>query len=147
MNYKFMQAALSAAKKAEILGEIPVGAVIVKNGEIISEGYNLRETNKNALHHAEIVAIDNACKKLNSRRLSGCDIYVTLEPCIMCGGAIINSEIKNVYFGAYDINGGSCGISRNIFKEFKNINVMGGIMEKECSEILTAFFKKMRKDD
>ncbi|MBQ4110458.1 MAG: nucleoside deaminase [Clostridia bacterium] len=147
MDYKFMKAALSAAKKAEILGEIPVGAVVVKNGEIISEGYNLRETNKNALHHAEVIAIDNACKKLNTRRLKECDIYVTLEPCIMCGGAIINSEIKNVYFGAYDINGGSCGISRNIFKDFKNINVMGGIMEKECSEILTAFFEKMRKDD
>lgn len=147
MNYKFMEAALSAARKAEKLGEIPVGAVIVKDGEIISEGYNLRETNNNSLHHAEIVAIDNACRKINNRRLSDCDIYVTLEPCIMCGGAIINSEIKNVYFGAYDINGGSCGISRNIFKDFKNINIMGGIMEKECAEILTKFFKKMREDD
>ena len=108
-DIKFMKAALSEAKKAFKIDETPVGAVIVRNGEIIARGYNKRETKKNALMHAEITTIDKACKKLGGWRLLGCDIYVTLEPCPMCMGAIIQSRIENVYFGAYDKKAGALG--------------------------------------
>ena len=107
MNKKFMQNALSLAKKAAAEGEVPVGAVIVKNGEIIAEGRNMREQKQNALSHAEIEAINNACKSLGSWRLDDCELYVTLEPCPMCAGAIINSRIKTLVFGAYDSKAGS----------------------------------------
>ncbi|MEG0895111.1 MAG: nucleoside deaminase, partial [Oscillospiraceae bacterium] len=109
MMFFFMQQALAQAKKAEQIGEIPVGCVITKDEEIISYGYNLRETKNNALYHAEIIAIDNACKTINSWRLEGCTIYVTLEPCPMCMGAIINARISTVVFGSWDKKGGCCG--------------------------------------
>lgn len=144
MDPRFMEAALSEARKASSCGEIPVGAVIVRGGEIVSAGHNLRERLQNSLYHAEIIAIDRACKALKTRRLSGCELYVTLEPCIMCAGAVINSGIKTVCFGAYDINCGACGISRNVFADFKEIEVYGGIMESECKEILSGFFKTLR---
>jgi len=102
MEEKFMKEALKQAKKAASIGETPIGAVIVRDGEIIARGYNKRETKKNALLHAEIIAINKACKKLGGWRLPRCEMYVTLEPCPMCAGAIINSRIEKVYFGAYD---------------------------------------------
>lgn len=141
-----MRAALDEAKKSEKEGEIPVGAVIVKDGEIIARGRNRRETKKNALCHAELEAINNACKALGGWRLFECDLYVTLEPCPMCAGAIINSRIKTVYFGAYDNKAGSFGSVADFNRIPYNHKpeIMGGIMEKECSEILSEFFKKLR---
>lgn len=148
MDERFMKEALRQAKKAADIGETPVGAVIVRGGEIISRGYNRRETKKNALGHAEIIAINKACKKLGGWRLPKCDMYVTLEPCPMCAGAIINSRIENVFFGAFDKKSGCAGSSVNLFEHGlfnHNVNVSGGIMEKECSEILSAFFKELRR--
>lgn len=143
---QFMSYALEMAKESYDDGEVPVGAVIVKNGEIIAKGRNRREKEKNALLHAEIDAINNACKALNGWRLWECEIYVTLEPCPMCAGAIINAHIPNVYFGAYDFKNGSCKTVVNLFElpyGFKP-QCTGGILEKECSEILKSFFKKLR---
>ena len=112
---KFMKEALKQAKKAASIGETPIGAVIVRDGEIIARGYNKRETKKNALLHAEIIAINKACKKLGGWRLPRCEMYVTLEPCPMCAGAIINSRIENLYFGAYDKKSGCAGSVINLF--------------------------------
>ena len=148
MNEKYMKKALRLAKKAASIGETPVGAVIVHDGRIIARGYNKRETKKNALLHAEIIAIDKACKKLGGWRLPECDMYVTLEPCPMCAGAIINSRIENVYFGAYDEKSGSAGSKINLFEQGlfnHNVNVLGGILESECAEVLTDFFRGLRK--
>lgn len=142
-----MKKAIALAMESEKEGEVPVGAVIVKDGEIIAEGRNRRETEKNALHHAEIEAIDNACKALGGWRLYGCDLYVTLEPCPMCAGAIINSRIKTVYFGAYDNKAGSFGSVADFNRLPYNHKpeIIAGVMEKECSELLTDFFKKLRE--
>lgn len=147
MYNKFMEQALALAKEAYDEGEVPVGAVIVKDGEIISTGRNRRETSKNALSHAEIEAINKACEKLGGWRLWECDIYVTLEPCPMCSGAIVNARIPNVYFGAYDKNFGCCGSTLNILEMPNSFHphFEGGIMEDECSKILTDFFKNLRK--
>ncbi len=144
---RFMKAALGRANTAYKNGEIPVGAVIVKDGKIISGGRNKREKNKNALCHAEISAINSACKKLGGWRLCGCDIYVTLEPCPMCAGAIINSRIENVYFGAYDKKAGALGSVVDLASlEFNHKpNIESGIMEKECSGILSSFFVSLRE--
>lgn len=146
MEIKFMEEAVRQAKKAAAIDETPIGAVIVRNGEIIARGYNKRETKKNALMHAEIIAIDKACKKLGGWRLPGCDIYVTLEPCPMCCGAIIQSRIENVYFGAYDKKSGAlgscCDLSENLPHKVK---YRGGILQEECEEILKSFFKSLRK--
>lgn len=143
----FMKEALSLAQQSANEGEVPVGAVIVCDGEIVGTGRNRRETEKNALCHAEIEAINNACKKLGGWRLFKCDLYVTLEPCPMCAGAIINSRIKNVYFGASDYKNGACGSVTNLFLlDFNHKpNFRSGIMELECSEILTKFFKNLRQ--
>ena len=144
-----MKAAIKEAKKAELIDEVPIGCVIVKEGKIIARAHNMRETKQNPLGHAELLAISKASKKLNSWRLENCDIYVTLEPCIMCGGAIIQSRIKTVYFGAYDPKGGAMGSSINV-NEAKNINhhpeIIGGVMETECASLLTDYFKKKRKN-
>ena len=147
MENKYMRAALNEAKKCEAEGEVPVGAVIVKDGEIIATGRNRRETGKNALYHAELEAIDKACKALGGWRLFGCDIYVTLEPCPMCAGAIINSRIKTVYFGAYDNKAGSFGSVADFNRIPYNHKpeIIGGIMENECAEMLSAFFKNIRE--
>ena len=144
---KFMKSAIKRAKTAFSHGEAPIGAVIVKDGRIISSGRNRREEKKNALLHAEISAIDRACKKLGGWRLCGCDIYVTLEPCAMCAGAIINSRIENVYFGAYDKKAGSFGsiADFNSFGYNHKPGVYGGILEKECSELLSDFFRGLRE--
>ena len=147
MEPKFMKAAIKRAKKAASVDEAPVGAVIVCEGKIIASGYNKREIKKNALMHAEIIAIDRACKKIGVWRLSECEMYVTLEPCPMCSGAIINSRIKKLYFGAYDKKAGCCGSVINLFEAGMfnhDVEVQGGIMQEECSKILSEFFKELR---
>lgn len=145
-NIKFMEEAYKMALEAFDEGEVPVGAVIVRNDEIVATGRNRREKSKNALLHAEIDAINNACNTLGGWRLWNCEIYITLEPCPMCAGAIINAHIPEVYFGAYDFKNGSCGTITNLFEMPYNFkpNCTGGIMEKECSELLKSFFKKIR---
>lgn len=142
-----MKYALNLAKISADEGEVPVGAVVVCDGKIVGEGRNRRETVKNALHHAEIEAINNACEILGGWRLWKCDLYVTLEPCPMCAGAIINSRIKNVYFGAADPKNGAVVSKAQLFDvDFTHKpQFEGGILESECSEILTAFFKKLRE--
>lgn len=147
-NYdeKFMREALKEAEKSAKELEVPVGAVIVLENKIIACGRNRRETSQNALSHAEIEAISEACKKLGSWRLIDCTIYVTLEPCPMCTGAIINSRISRVVYGAKDSKAGSCGTVINLFDFPYNHKpkLTGGILEIECSEVLTNFFKKLR---
>jgi tRNA(adenine34) deaminase len=147
MEEKFMKEALKQAKKAASIGETPIGAVIVHDGKIIARGYNKRETKKNALLHAEIIAIDKACKKLGGWRLPNCDIYVTLEPCPMCAGAIVSARIDNLYFGAYDYKSGCAGSKANLFEHglFNyDVNVTGGVLEQECAAVLKDFFKELR---
>lgn len=142
----FMARAISLARLSAEEGEVPVGAVVVCDGKVVGEGRNRRETEKNALHHAEIQAIDAACKNLGGWRLWKCDIYVTLEPCPMCAGAIINSRIKKVYFGAYDEKNGAVVSAARLFDmNFTHKPLYEGGVEKEkCAEILTEFFKKLR---
>lgn len=146
MTNEFMLAAYEMAKQAYDDGEVPVGAVIVRDDEIVAKGRNRREKAKNALLHAEINAIDNACKALGGWRLWNCELYVTLEPCPMCAGAIINAHIPKVYFGAYDFKNGSCGTITNLFEMPYNFKpeCVGGIMADECSALLKDFFKKLR---
>ena len=141
MYNEYMNIAINEAKKALGKGEIPVGAIIVKNKKIISRAHNTRENMQNVLAHAEISAIDKACKALGNWRLDGCDLYVTLEPCPMCCGAILQSRIKNVYFGAYSTETGCMGTAINLPKLLKNnvLTVYGGIMEDECKKLLTDF--------
>ena len=144
---EYMREALSLAEKAFELGEVPVGAVAVWEGKIVGRGMNLRETDKNALRHAEIMAIDEACKNLGGWRLWKCDLYVTLEPCPMCAGAIIDSRVKRVIYGASDPKAGSCGSLTNLFEMPYNHKpeVVSGVLEKECSEILSRFFARLRE--
>lgn len=144
---EYMREALALAKKAFELGEVPVGAVAVWDGKIVGRGMNLRETDKNALRHAEITAIDEACKNLGGWRLWKCDLYVTLEPCPMCAGAIINSRIKRVIYGASDPKAGSCGSLTNLFEMPYNHKpeVVSGVLEEECSALLSEFFAKLRE--
>lgn len=142
----FMNEALLQARLASELDEVPVGAVVVRNGEIIARAYNTRELDKNALCHAEIKAIDSACRALGGWRLVGCTLYVTLEPCPMCAGAIINSRVERVVFGAYDKKGGALGSMINLtdFPLFTP-EVIGGVMRDECSQIISSFFKGKRE--
>lgn len=143
---EFMKRALELSKKAAQLGEVPVGAVIVREDKIIAEGYNKREARQNALSHAETEAINAACEVLSSWRLDGCTMYVTLEPCPMCAGAIMASRIERVIFGAYDEKGGAMGgVCDLCEKPFMNRpQVIGGFMEGECSDVLKAFFDNLR---
>ena len=146
-DIEFMTLALAKAKEAAEAGEVPVGAVIVRYGtEIISAEGNLREGGKNALYHAEVRAIDTACKALGGWRLPECTMYVTLEPCPMCAGAIINSRIDRVVFGAYDRRAGAMGsvFDINAFGLNHKCEVEGGVMEAESVELLQSFFKKKR---
>lgn len=145
---KYMNIAIEAARKAFDLNEVPVGAVIVKNGDVVSICHNLSESLNDATAHAEMLAIKEACGKLGEKYLTDCEMYVTLEPCAMCTGAIINSRIKRLYIGAPDKKTGCCGskldiISGNHFNHMPE--VYHGIMEDECSEIVTKFFEKLRK--
>ncbi len=143
---KNMLLALEMAKEAYDDGEVPVGAVITRCGEVVATGRNRREKEKNALLHAEIDAINNACKKLGGWRLWNCEIFVTLEPCPMCAGAILNAHIPQVYFGAYDFKNGSCGTITNLFEMPFNFKpeYYGGIMEEKCASLLKDFFKNLR---
>ena len=144
---KFMKAALRLAKKSAEEGEVPVGCVIVCDGKIVGRGRNRRETKKTALSHAEIEAIGKACKKLGGWRLHRCDLYVTLEPCPMCAGAIITARIKRVYYGADDPKAGSCGSLINLFDVAYNHKpeIVRGVLQEECSGTLTEFFRELRK--
>lgn len=145
MEERFMREALRLAKKAKDLGEVPIGAVVVVDDKIVGRGYNTRTRMQLATAHAELRAIDRACKKLGSWRLPGAELYVTLEPCPMCMGAVLNARIDRVYFGAYEQKG------RSLTTELANANllnhtveVVGGVMEAECSAVLTSFFTEMR---
>lgn len=148
MQEKFMKEALKEAKKAYEKLEVPVGCVIVKDGKIISRGHNLKETKKDTTKHAEIVAIQKASKKLNSWRLLDCEMYITLEPCAMCAGAILNSRIRKIYIGAMDEKTGACGSVLNLFEDYvfnHNVEIESGIMKEDCEKILKEFFKELRK--
>lgn len=142
----FMSEAIKLAWMSYCEGEVPVGAVITKNNNIIAVGRNRREFQKNALCHAEIEAINNACNVLGGWRLWECELFVTLEPCPMCAGAIINSRIKRVVFGTEDLKSGSCGSVINLFEENYNHKpeIKSGILKEECAQLLTSFFKKLR---
>ncbi len=148
MQEKFMKEALKEAKKAYKKLEIPVGAVIVKDGKIIARGHNLKETKEDTTKHAEIIAIQKASKKLSAWRLIDCEMYVTLEPCAMCAGAIINSRIKKVYIGTMDEKTGAVGSVLNLFEDFTfnhKVEVEKGILQEECKNMLKQFFKELRK--
>lgn len=148
MQEKFMKEALKEAKKAYDKLEVPVGAIIVKDGKIIARAHNLKETKFDTTNHAEIIAIQKASKKLKSWRLLDCEMYVTLEPCSMCAGAIINSRIKKVYIGANDERTGAVGSVLNLFEDYKfnhNVEFEKGILKEDCENILKDFFKNLRK--
>lgn len=145
MDETFMREAIRLARKAKKRGEVPIGAVVVLNGRIVGRGYNLRTKLQMATAHAEMRAIDRACKKLHSWRLPDAELYVTLEPCPMCMGAILNARIDRVYFGAYEQKG------RSLTGELANANLLnhrvevtGGVLKDECAEVLTSFFAEMR---
>lgn len=144
-DLEYMSLAIREAKKAYKRDEVPVGAVIVKNDEIIAKAYNTREYGKNALYHAEIKAINKACKKLGGWRLIGCTMYVTLEPCPMCAGAIVNSRIERVVYAAPDYKAGAFGTMLNLtdYPLYKP-KVEGGILSDESAELLSTFFKQKR---
>lgn len=143
---KFMTLALSEAQKAKEKGEIPVGAVIVKNGEVIAKAHNLTEEKNSPLAHAELLAITKALQNENVKYLSDCTLYVTLEPCPMCMGAILHSRVEKIVFGAYDEKTGCSGSKADFseFSFFRKPQILGGYMEKECREMLTEFFRELR---
>lgn len=147
MSYqeKYMKKALALAKKANLADEVPVGAVLVVDDKIMATAYNKRESKKDATAHAEILAIQKACKKLGDFRLIGAELYVTLEPCVMCTGAILNARIENVYFGAY-ISNGSISAEEIAQKAVLNhkTNFQGGYLKDECSELISNYFKQKR---
>lgn len=144
----FMKLAIAAAKKAEEIKEVPIGAVIVKDGKVVATAYNLRETEKRAIAHAELLAIDQACKNLNTWRLTDCTLYVTLEPCSMCAGAILQSRVDRVVFGAKDPKAGCVGSIYNLLSEPRfnhQCDVEAGVLEEECGQLLSIFFRNLRK--
>lgn len=146
---KYMNRAISLAKKAEEKDEVPIGAVIVKDGKVLATGYNRTENTQIATRHAEITAIERACKKLKSWRLDDCEMYITLEPCPMCAGAIVNARVKKVYFGAYEKKSGSAESKFGILTDSglnHKTEYQGGVMEEECSKMLKEYFKKKRKE-
>lgn len=144
----FMEMAIDLAKTSEAKGEVPIGAVIVdETGKIIAKATNLRETNLTVLGHAELVAIHRACKKLKTWRLTNCTLYVTLEPCHMCAGALVQSRIKRIVFGAFDPKGGATGTLSNLHSDPRlnhQFEAKGGVKQEECAHLLKAFFKKKR---
>ena len=144
---KFMREALKEAKKAYIKEEIPVGAIIVKNNKIIARAYNKKEEKMDTTKHAEIIAIQKASKKLKAWRLTDCDMYVTLEPCSMCAGALIQSRIRKVYIGTEDKKTGACGSVLNLLEDYKfnhKVEIENEILKEECEAILKKFFKELR---
>ena len=145
---KFMRAALRRARKGMLQGEVPVGAVIVYEGKVISSGYNRRAATQLASSHAEMYAIDRACRKFKSWRLPECDLYVTLEPCPMCMGAALNARVRKIYFGAYEQKGRSMTAElagSNLLNH--TLEVEGGVLEKECSELLSGFFRSRTRKE
>lgn len=143
-----MQAAIEEAHKASALDEVPIGAVIVYQNEIIASGYNVRETSQSALSHAELIAIQEANQRLSSWRLEDCTLYVTLEPCQMCAGAIIQSRIKRVVFGAFDPKAGCAGTIMNLLEDERfnhQVELTSGVLKEDCSGLLTTFFRNLRK--
>ncbi|NMA34044.1 MAG: nucleoside deaminase [Clostridiaceae bacterium] len=145
----YMAQALKEAMKAGKKAEAPVGAVVVRNGEIIARGYNERELKNDSTLHAEMTAIRRACKKLGTWRLTDCDLYVTLEPCTMCAGAIIQSRIRALYIGTSDLKAGAAGSVIDVFRvdSFNHrVDVVWGVLEQECSAILKDFFRELRKN-
>ena len=145
---KYMKEALNQAKKAYEKGEIPVGAVIVKEHKIIARAYNEKEYKLDTTRHAEILAIQKASKKLKSWRLQDCDMYVTLEPCSMCAGALIQARVRKLYIGTMDKKTGACGSVLNLLKDYTfnhKVEVESGILQKECENILKNFFKELRE--
>ena len=146
---KYMNAAIKEAEKALLIDEVPIGCVLVKNDKIIARGYNHRENKQMVFSHAEMEAIQKANKKLGNWRLVDCDIYVTVEPCIMCMGALIQSRVAHIYYGTQDLKGGAVESSINVL-EAKNINhhpiVEGGILKEKCAEILSNYFQQKRKN-
>ncbi|CCZ18309.1 cytosine/adenosine deaminase [Clostridium sp. CAG:780] len=144
---KFMKEALKEAQKSYKKEEIPVGAIIVKDGKIIARGHNLKETKTDPTKHAEIIAIQKACKKLQTWRLTGCTMYVTLEPCSMCAGSLIQSRLDKVVIGTMDEKTGACGSVLNLLSDYKfnhTVQIETGIMQEECKTILQQFFKELR---
>ena len=143
---KYMREAVRQAKKAAALKEVPIGCVIVHDGAIIARGYNRRTIDKNVLAHAEIIAIRKACRKIGDWRLEDCTMYVTLEPCPMCAGAIVNARIPAVYYGAKDDKAGCCGSVLNLFEERFNHHprIYGRVLEAECAALLQEFFQSLR---
>lgn len=145
---KFMKEALKEAQKSYKKEEIPVGAIIVKDGKIIARGHNLKETKTDPTKHAEIIAIQKACKKLQTWRLTGCTMYVTLEPCSMCAGSLIQSRLDKVVIGTMDEKTGACGSVLNLLADYKFnhiVQIETGIMQEECKTILQQFFKELRE--
>ena len=145
---KFMKEAIKEAKKASKKLEVPVGAVIVKDDKIIARAHNVKETKKDTTKHAEIIAIQKASKKLDTWRLLDCDMYITLEPCSMCTGAIINSRIRKVYIGTMDEKTGACGSVLNLLEDYTfnhKVELETGILKEECKSILQDFFRKLRE--
>ena len=145
---KFMKEALKEARKAYNKLEVPVGAVIVKDGKVIARAYNQKEMKQDTINHAEILAIKKASKKLESWRLVDCDMYVTLEPCSMCAGALIQSRIRKVYIGALDEKTGACGSVLNLLNDYDfnhKVEVETGILKEECEDMLKNFFKELRE--
>ena len=144
----FMRAAIAEAKQAEILDEVPIGAVVVKDGQVIGRGHNMREKFQDATYHAEVLAIMEACQTLHSWRLEDCDLYVTLEPCIMCSGAIINSRIRTVYYGAPDPKAGAVDSLYHLLNDDRlnhQVKVISGVMGYQCSQMLKDIFRAIRK--
>jgi len=147
MDEIFMKEALKEARKAYEINEVPIGAVIVRNGEIVGRGFNQKETLKDATLHAEISAIKDACRNLGGWRLPGCTMYVTLEPCSMCAGALVNARVERLVIGASDYKTGACGSVLNIVQMEKlnhQLDVQSGVLENECSDILKMFFEELR---
>lgn len=148
LDESYMKEAINEAKKAGKKAEVPIGAVIVFNEEIIARAHNLRETNQNSLAHAELLAIDEACRKLGTWRLEDATLYVTLEPCPMCAGAVILSRIKRVVYGAKDPKGGCAGTFMNLPEDERfnhRSEVVSGVLKQECGELLTEFFREIRE--
>ena len=148
MQEYYMEQALKEAEKAYKKLEVPVGAVIVKDGKIIAKGHNQKETKTDTTKHAEIIAIQKASKKLETWRLNDCEMYVTLEPCAMCAGAIIQARLKKLYIGTMDPKTGACGSVLNLLKDFKfnhNVELETGVLKDDCEQILKSFFKELRE--
>ena len=149
IHEKYMKEAIEEAKKAELIGEVPIGAVIVHDGQIIARAHNLRETNQSSIAHAEVLAIDEACKALGTWRLEGATLYVTLEPCPMCAGASMLSRVERVVYGASDPKGGCAGTFMNLLQDDRfnhQSEVIPGVLKEECGQLLSVFFRNLREE-